>query len=688
MITSSSFLKSNFYIIVALASILGSVIATPHIANFANIANLDPPGFTQTASAQSLPHQVDHHVPIRERTGDPVRVETQMTDADRNCEMSCIFVEFTPGRNGKAGLAYVGDSPMDLSGARRVHFFLMGDKGGEMVKVYVAGKSPSSGQNASGQLPSGQNASGLRPDSLFKEKFAKTGAITLTNDWERYEISLAGVDLTGITAPFAIELLKGRNSAPQAVYFKFIVYENLAVDPRFELAANTTNATALTATNATATNATATNATATNATATTATNATAPDNNGVRGDNNTRGQSDENLGDARNETSTSANNTTAGTSDEQSSNATSDTPVEGSLIPEVEQEPSTPSSATDGEASPVASNVEVTTNQDTPVPITLQATDEDPGDSLTFSVSEAANGGEISEFDPQDGTLTYTPPAGFSGQDAFNFKAVDSRGVESNTATVTITVNAAANQAPVASNEEEVTTTTDQDAVNNSPVASNVEVTTNQDTPVPITLQATDEDPGDSLTFSVSEAANGGEISEFDPQDGTLTYTPPAGFSGQDAFNFKAVDSRGVESNTATVTITINKINQPPIANAGIDATVNERTRGYYLDGTGSSDPDGQVTQYIWRQTSGTAVTLDTTSNPGYAIFNVPNVRDSSTKLTFELIVQDNDGAQSQQPDTVVITINDLRPTSSQPRTMGYWMINTANTCYYNYWIC
>src|SRR5918992_1222563 len=265
-----SFLKSYFYIIVALASIVGSVIATPHIANFANIVDdLDPPGFTQTASAQSLPHQVDHHVKIKERVGDQrVRVEEFNNDADRNCEMSCIFVEFTPGRNGKVGLAYVADSPMDLSGAKRVHFFLMGDKGGEMVKVYVAGKSPSSGQN-----PGGQNASSLRPDSLFKEKFAKTGAITLTNDWERYEISLAGVDLTGITAPFAIELLKGRNSAPQAVYFKFIVYENLAVDPRFELAANTTNATALTATNATATNATATNATATNATAT---NATAP----------------------------------------------------------------------------------------------------------------------------------------------------------------------------------------------------------------------------------------------------------------------------------------------------------------------------------------------------------------------------------------------------------------------------
>jgi hypothetical protein len=106
--------------------------------------------------------------------------------------------------------------------------------------------------------------------------------------------------------------------------------------------------------------------------------------------------------------------------------------------------------------------------------------------------------------------------------------------------------------------------------VNQAPVASNEEVTTDEDTPVPITLQATDEDEEDTLTFSISEAANGGQISEFDSQDGTLTYTPPAGFSGQDAFNFKAVDSRGVESNTATVTITVNAVNQSPAEGSGV----------------------------------------------------------------------------------------------------------------------
>ena len=235
MITTA--LKSNFYIIVALASIVGSVIATPYISNFVGVAAPDPPSFTPPiALAQSLPLQVDHHVKIKERTGDPLRVEEWMNYAERNCEMSCVWMEFRPSTYGKAGLAYISDNPMDLSGADRVHFFLMGEKGGETVKVYLAGKNPSADEEA---------------DSLFKEKFAlSTDVITLTNNWERYEISLEGVDLRGITAPFAIELL-GNTSAVQAAYYKFIVYENRAVDPRFEVEANSTdttdNATALTA---------------------------------------------------------------------------------------------------------------------------------------------------------------------------------------------------------------------------------------------------------------------------------------------------------------------------------------------------------------------------------------------------------------------------------------------------------
>jgi hypothetical protein len=257
MITTG--LKSYFFIIVALASILGSVIATPYISNFVAVSSSDPSRFTPTASAQSLPFTVDHHVKIKEKVADAVRVEEWMNDADRNCEMSCTYVQFNPGRQGRAGLAYVADTPLDLSGAERVHFFLMGDKGGEMVKVKIAGKNPTGAQKA---------------DSPFKEKFAKsTNVIKLSNDWKRYEISLAGVDLKGITAPFAIELLKGnKTSATQAIYFKFIVYEEEPVDQRFALAANTTdNATAMTTTD----NATAADEGTGNETTTTSTNDTA-----------------------------------------------------------------------------------------------------------------------------------------------------------------------------------------------------------------------------------------------------------------------------------------------------------------------------------------------------------------------------------------------------------------------------
>jgi hypothetical protein len=311
--TMASILKGYFLIIISLASIVGSTVAAPHISNFVGTASSDPTPLIPNASAVTLPFETDHHIKIKEKVGDPVRIEEWVNDADRNCEMSCTYVEYQPGSQGRAGLAYVADSPVDLSGAQRVHFFLMGDKGGEMVKVRIAGKSPMNAQNMNAQNMNAQNMnaqnmnaqnmSAQGADNPFKEKFAKSSnVITLANDWKRYEVSLDGVDLKGITAPFAIELLKGNNtSAKQAVYFKFIVYESEPVDQRFALAANAAdNATALTADNATAL---------------TADNATAPSNDAVQGNNDTS-------------SSAPISNATADTSEEQISNADNVTAVE------------------------------------------------------------------------------------------------------------------------------------------------------------------------------------------------------------------------------------------------------------------------------------------------------------------------------------------------------------------------
>jgi hypothetical protein len=155
--------------------------------------------------------------------------------------------------------------------------------------------------------------------------------------------------------------------------------------------------------------------------------------------------------------------------------------------------------------------------------------------------------------------VEYTPAKGFFGNDEFTYTIVDRNGA-TDSAKVTVTVNPVNHPPPPAASNIKVTTEQNQSAsVNHPPAASNIKVTTEQNQSASITLQATDPDKGDTVTtFSiVSETANGGKISNFDSQAGTLTYTPAAGFSGQDSFTYKAVDSKGADSNTAKVTVNV-----------------------------------------------------------------------------------------------------------------------------------
>jgi K319L-like, PKD domain len=97
-------------------------------------------------------------------------------------------------------------------------------------------------------------------------------------------------------------------------------------------------------------------------------------------------------------------------------------------------------------------------------------------------------------------------------------------------------------------------------------------------------------------------------------------------------------------------------VNDPPVADAGSDQTVNEGST-VTLDGSGSSDPDDGIASYLWAQTGGTSVTLsDTTA--AKPTFTAPNFVSGANTLTFRLTVTDN-GNQSIS-DTVTISISDL----------------------------
>lgn len=96
---------------------------------------------------------------------------------------------------------------------------------------------------------------------------------------------------------------------------------------------------------------------------------------------------------------------------------------------------------------------------------------------------------------------------------------------------------------------------------NHSPTANWQSVTTNEDTSKAITLTGSDPE-GSALTFSIMSPPQHGSLSGTAPN---MTYTPAANYKGSDSFAFKANDGR-LDSNVATVNITINPVNDAPIA--------------------------------------------------------------------------------------------------------------------------
>ena len=161
------------------------------------------------------------------------------------------------------------------------------------------------------------------------------------------------------------------------------------------------------------------------------------------------------------------------------------------------------------------------------------------GDDLTATSATPAGNGSVEVA--ADGSFTYTPDAGFSGEDTFTYKADD--GTSSSAATtVTITVEAdeepPVNNAPVAVDDSTWATVAGEPLVMAAPgVLGN----------------DTDVD-GDDLTATGLSQPAGGSVDLA--ADGSFTYTPDAGFVGKDTFTYEVSD--GVDSSSpATVTITV-----------------------------------------------------------------------------------------------------------------------------------
>ncbi len=133
--------------------------------------------------------------------------------------------------------------------------------------------------------------------------------------------------------------------------------------------------------------------------------------------------------------------------------------------------------------------------------------------------------------------------------------------------------------------------------------------------------------------------------------DGSFSYSPAPDFFGLDSFTYVANDG-AVDSNVATVTITVDPINDAPVADAGPDQNV---TVGdlVTLDGSGSSDPDeGDTLTYLWEFT----VRPDGRRRPWAARrpSRLRSFRTCPVTTPIELTVDDGNGGSAT--DTVTVT--------------------------------
>lgn len=188
---------------------------------------------------------------------------------------------------------------------------------------------------------------------------------------------------------------------------------------------------------------------------------------------------------------------------------------------------------------PQARDDTAVTDEERSVRVAVLGNDQDvDGDALQIrAITQAAHG----RVSTNGSRLTYRPQTNFFGQDIFTYTVSDGRGGV-DTATVRVAVR----------------------PVNDPPTAQNDATTTDEDTPVSISVLANDSDvDGDALTVASLEQPRRGQVTLT--ENGVLRYTPPADFSGQVRFRYTVKDGHGGRA-TARVVVTVNPVNDPPTA--------------------------------------------------------------------------------------------------------------------------
>jgi hypothetical protein len=287
---------------------------------------------------------------------------------------------------------------------------------------------------------------------------------------------------------------------------------------------------------------------------------------------------------------------------------------------------------------PVANaGINQTVNENTSVTLNGIAIDPDPNNMLSYSWLQVA-GPEVRLSNNNTTNPSFTTPS-ISSDTALKFSltAKDNKGTASAPAIVTISVKDV-NQPPLAD--------AGPDQIVNPGNVISLDGIKSKDP---------DNDP---LTYLWVQT-QGPSVKLNDADTTMATFTAPSAnnITANTDLIFKlTVKDNKNASSTDDVKVTVKHIppaNNRPVANAGVDQTVNAGNT-VSLDGSASTDPDGNITRYSWKQTAGPSIILND-PNTAKSSFTAPHVS-TDTQLKFSLTVKD-DKDDSSLPDDTTITV-------------------------------
>lgn len=318
----------------------------------------------------------------------------------------------------------------------------------------------------------------------------------------------------------------------------------------------------------------------------------------------------------------------------------------------------------------IGANQSFTTNEDTAVSFTLSpGTDVDvPAQTLQYKIIAQPTKGTLSgcinnTTYETSRNCVYTPSLNYNGTDSFTYLVNDGISDSVSIATVSFTISAV-NDAPVLANTQAVSTLEDQ--------------------PLTFNLNAGTDIENDALTYIKVTDTTNGSITCLGGSDRSCTYTPNADFEGTDSFTYKANDS-ALDSNMATVTITVTALNDRPVIGADQSFTTDEDTAYSFTLNSGTDiDLPAQTLSYklISAPSKGSlsgcinTSSYETSRNCTYTPYLNQNGSDSFTYLVNDSLLD------SVSVATVSITIT---PVNDAPEVGANQILSTRDDYSYSF---